>query len=275
MTPVVDLANPLDVSPLTYLLWLLIACTVIGLFLLIFVRGEVPTQLGVGLVTGAVFAAAAYLAQTNFEQRSYINSLTTAGDLPGFDDLGKNLNGATLAARNMRNAQLVDAKLEEANLADTSLNSADLIRAKLSGASLFHAKFVGADLTDANLTQANIRGAKFIEAGLGRTIFDGALADLETCWPLQVVGRDGDPAQVESASSALLQRLAQAALVPSGVDDQHNPMSKTIGHVCEADDADGAADEYRVRVCVDGTILTVPREGAEADKPVTCERPLE
>jgi Pentapeptide repeats (8 copies) len=102
------------------------------LFLLIFVRGEVPTQLGVGLVTGAVFAAAAYLAQTNFEQRSYINSLTTAGDLPGFDDLGKNLNGATLAARNMRNAQLVDAKLEEANLADTSLNSADLIRAKLS-----------------------------------------------------------------------------------------------------------------------------------------------
>ena len=271
------LVGPLVVSPLAYLGWGLLVCAAVGVLLLISGWSDTSTQLGVGLVTGAVFAAAAYLAQANFEQRSYTNSLATAGDLPGFDDLGNNLTGATLAARNMRQAQLRDAKLEEANLADTSLASADLTEAHLNNATLFHTKFPDAVLTKADLSQANLRGAKFIGANLSRTIFKGASADLETCWPLQVVGADGDAAEVDPGSQTLLNRLKGAVLVPSGVDDRGLWMSKTIGHACEPDDADGTdtPDLYRVRVCVDGTLVTVRRETPEADKPVTCERPLD
>jgi uncharacterized protein YjbI with pentapeptide repeats len=271
MTQVGSLLGALsDLSPLSWLGVLLIGCVALGSSLLI-CKSDTRKQLGVGLLTGAVFAAAAYLAQVNFEQRSYMNSLATAGDLPGFDDLGANLNGATLAARNMSNAQLLDARLEAANLAGTSLRSADLTKAHLRDASLFHTRFSEAVLKEADLSQANIRGAKFIDANLGSTIFDGAHADLETCWPLEVIGEDGDPAQVDAGGDALRERLKKAALIPSGVDDRHKLMDATIGHACEADDAEGDADDYRVRVCVDGTILTVPRKGAEADKPDTCE----
>lgn len=262
-----------DQAPLAYLTWVLFGCAAAG-GLLLWVGGEVKTQLGVALITGAVFAAAAYLAQKNFERQSYLASLSTAGDLPGFDDLGQDLTGATLASRDMRSARLLDARLNEANLADTSLVSADLTGAHLEKAVLFHTRFSEADMTGADLSGANIRGAKFDHANLGGVHLDGAHADLETCWPLAMASADSGPAQVASESVGLLTLLAKAALVPSGVDDAHLPMKKTIGHVCEPEDSDPSADRdrYRDRVCVDGTVVTVERDGPEATKSTSCEK---
>ena len=242
-------------------------------------------DLGTALLAGAVFAGVAFLAQKSFEDRDYFDSLAMAGDMKGFDDLGHNLENAPLSDRSMVGALLDGAQMEGANLAYSDLSSAHLRGAHLRGATLFHTAFDEADLREADLREANLRGATFFKSWfLATTRFARAKADLNTCWPIELVPESEwarlDQPEATEEGKTLLARLKAARLEPSGVDSDLHPMKQTIGHVCVEDDMHVAAGQpkpvahpFRIRVCRNGTLVRVQRLANESDHPRTCERP--
>lgn len=176
-----DLSRPMPTMPA-----LLVGCVAASICLFSLGRNnEVARDLGTALLTGAVFAAVSLLAQKNFEDRDYLDSLAMAGDMNGFNDLGHNLEKAPLSDRSMHNAQLVDARMAGANLAFSDLSDAELRKADLRGASIFHTALDRADLRETDLRGAHLRGATFYRSWFpGTARLQHARADLNTCWPI-------------------------------------------------------------------------------------------
>lgn len=156
-------------------------------------------DLVVGLISGALVAAASMLGQASLDdQRSsreerlenlrFVRERSSkdARDRPfrGLDLKGQNLSGLALAGANLDQAELAQALLFGTNLSKATLLMANLKDSRmfgvdLSGANLIGANFTGAelynaDLTGADLSMADLTGADLTGADLGSATLESA-----------------------------------------------------------------------------------------------------
>jgi uncharacterized protein YjbI with pentapeptide repeats len=171
-----------------------------------------PSQLGAGLVAGALVAIAVGITQYALEQRvraaqdrderaraerdrrfAYAQqqselriTVSMQRDLEGLDLVRRDLRGFVLARKNMRRVDLSGARLDGANLSEANLDYSRLAcpvestvrdvlvcRERRLAAHLVNAKLIAASLREAHLQQAVLRNVEAVGADFTR-------ADLRT-----------------------------------------------------------------------------------------------
>lgn len=143
-------------------------------------------DLVVGLVSGAVVAAASMLGQSALdddrssreERRENLRfirerSSSDKQDRPfgAMDIRDQNLSGLLLVESDftdsdMSNSNLDNVVLQEAKLVSSNLTGSSLYRANLRSADLAHARLTGADLISASLKSARLEAVEFKNANL-------------------------------------------------------------------------------------------------------------
>ncbi|MGH9248334.1 MAG: pentapeptide repeat-containing protein [Acidimicrobiales bacterium] len=152
--------------------------------------GELATDVGVALMTGAIVGLVLFVAQDAVEEDRFVRDVrrdnvrfvrevasqpaSRAKPFAGLDLRDALLIGLDLSDADLSFADLTGAGLLRANLTDASLSNADLTGASLSNANLTGANLAGADLTDANLRDANLTGTELGFADLTNADLVGA-----------------------------------------------------------------------------------------------------
>lgn len=217
-----------------------VALGVAGLVLFVRRGNSDVRNLGVGLITGAIFTVGVFGVQIRLEENrrqeqaqadllskreqaaAKDNALrlqiAMARDLTGFDGQGKDLRGIYLSGKKLQSSRLRSANLHGAELRGTDLRYSELQEADLSGAQLHSARLGGAILTGANLEGADLRGATLPNTALGKVKFKGTKVNSGTCW-----------------SENVLEMYTQnnPGLVTDPKDTPTRDGYTLIGHVCE------------------------------------------
>lgn len=161
--------------------------------------GEISTDLGIALTTGALVALAVLLAAEDLDRAREIRDVRrdnlrfvrevavqagpTRKPFRFFD-----LQGQLLAGFDLSNADLASANLVGADLSGTNLSGAFMADADLTGANLTVADFRNANLSEvrfgrADLVGTNLRGADLFDADLEGVNLADACWDSTTTWP--------------------------------------------------------------------------------------------
>ena len=129
------------------------------------VMGELASDVGIALLTGAVISLAVIAAEQSYEEDRFTRDVRR--DNVRF--VRETASQTDPAAKPFSNLDLEDAMLEGLRLNGADFTSSNLLRAELGGADL-----TSAILVEADLTRAGLAGAELIDADLSFARLAGA-----------------------------------------------------------------------------------------------------
>lgn len=160
------------------------------------VMGDLASDVGIALLTGAVVSLAVIAAEQSFEEDRFdrdirrdnvrfVRETSSQADQAAKPFSNLDLQEAQLEGLRLDGADFTGANLLRARLGGADLSSATLVDAELSGSDMELAVLIGADLSFADLEGANLEdadatGATFYEAqGERLNLFSAVLVDAD------------------------------------------------------------------------------------------------
>lgn len=156
----------------------------------------IPQGLGVGLLTGSFFAAAAVVLQVATTTGSFEAMVTTQRDLTGLNAARRKMTDYRLSGKTLDNASFGGADLSGVDLHDASLKRVMGVNANFRHANLVNVDFFASDLKGADFAGADLQATKFgggtsfgelnfADTGTWKDDWKDVIVNAETCWPNQ------------------------------------------------------------------------------------------
>lgn len=165
--------------------------------------GELATDVGVALMTGAIVGLVLFVAQDAVEEDRFVRDVRR-DNVRFVREVASQPTSRVkpFAGLDLRDALLIGLDLSDADFSVADLTGAGLLRANLTKAQLFQADLTDAVLSNANLNGANLNGADLTGAYLTDTNLTGAQLGFADLTNADLVGADLTGADLTAADLA-------------------------------------------------------------------------